>query len=161
MEIERLKALAEPIVKEFDCDLVLLTFQREKSDWVLRLMIEKCGSDPMVDSGVDVKLCTAVSRKFDELLEAGNLIDKNYTLEVSSPGIERPLTCKKDYERFLGRKVKIRTREVINGKKRITGTIEEVDDLAVKVKSDSGKDVMIIQFDTISKANLLYDPKRL
>ena len=161
MEIKRLTALAKPLVKDYGCDLVLLTFVREKPGWVLRLMIEKSGSDPLVDSGVDVKLCVAISRKFDDLIDEADFIKKAYTLEVSSPGIERPLTCQKDYERFVGKQAKIRTCLVIDGKKRFTGIIENVDDHAVKLKPDSGKNGVLLPFEMISRANLLYDPKRL
>jgi ribosome maturation factor RimP len=161
MDPSQLTALAEPIVKSSGFDLVLLSFEREKSGLVLRLLIEKSGCDPLVDSGVDLKSCSAISRQFGELLEAGDLIDKQYTLEVSSPGIERPLTCPQDFVRFSGRKVKIRTRAPIDGKKRFTGILEKADETIVRVKLDPGSKTVDIPMELITRANLVYIPKRI
>ncbi|MBN2528373.1 MAG: ribosome maturation factor RimP [Deltaproteobacteria bacterium] len=154
--------LAEPVVRRYDCEIVQLTFVREKPGWVLRLLVEKSGSDPFVSSGIDHEICSGISREFGELLEVGEVIDKHFVLEVSSPGIERPLTCLDDFRRFLSRRVKLKTRDAIDGKNKFTGTIQEVRHEVVFLKTDAGKKTVVeINYDLITRANLVFDIRML
>lgn len=157
----QLQNAALPIVKRHGCDLVTLTFIREKPGWVLRLMVEKSGSDPAVGSGVDLQLCSSISRELGELIETQNLIDKAFVLEVSSPGIERPLTCEADFVRFANRVAKIKTRQAVDGKKKFQGKLLGADSSMVRVELNGGKKVVEIPHDLIAKANLVFDPSML
>ena len=149
--------LAKPVVDRYDCEIVQLTFVREKPGWVLRLLVEKSGSDPFVGSGIDHGICSGISREFGELLEGDEVIDRHFVLEVSSPGIERPLTCLEDYRRFSGRRVKLKTNEAVNGKRKFIGKIEDVRDNVVFLETDAGKKVVEIDFHLIARANLVFD----
>ena len=97
----KIKKLIEiPILKK-NIELVDLEWKRERGAWVLRLFIDKPG-------GVTIGDCAKISELVGKILDKEDIIHRSYILEVSSPGIERPLVKKEDYERFKGEKVKIR-----------------------------------------------------
>ena len=89
----------------------------------------RCGSTSTVPDGVDLALCERVTGELRDLLE-------RYSLEVSSPGADRPLTKPEHFRRFLGRKVKVRTSEAIAGRRNFTGTLTDADDEGVCVDAD-------------------------
>jgi len=157
-----LVALAEPIVRSFGCDIVLLTFQRGKDGHLLRLFVEKEGSDPFVGSGVDHAVCAGISHRLGDLLETNEDVPP-FLLEVSSPGIERPLVKPADYVRFAGRRVRIRTKEAVAGQKNHQGVLLGVQDELVRVELETGGITVDIPMASIGKANLIFDmnvPKR-
>ncbi len=96
--------------------------------------------------GVDLALCEQVTNQLRDLLES-------YSLEVSSPGLDRPLTKPEHYRQFLGRRVRVRTREAIGGRKKFTGTLAEADERSVKVE-DSG-DAIEIPLSHVHRSNLV------
>jgi ribosome maturation factor RimP len=98
--------------------------------------------------GVDLALCERVTRELRDLLES-------WTLEVSSPGADRPLTKPEHFRRYLGRRVKVRTREEIEGHRSFTGTLTDADDDAVLV--DSGGGAVRIPLTGIRRSNLVPD----
>ncbi|MGD8724351.1 MAG: ribosome maturation factor RimP, partial [Desulfobacterales bacterium] len=103
--------------------------------------------------GVSIDDCVNVSRQLNDLLDV-NLDDMGpYTLEVTSPGPERPLSKLKDYERFKGRKAKIKTRQPINEQKNFTGTI--IGASAEQIKLSSNEKTVVIPFGHIAKARLV------
>ena len=85
--------MADPICVAHDAEIVDVEWLREGADWVLRLYVDRL-------SGVDHELCADVSRAMGEALDDADFIEPVYTLEVSSPGVERPLKKAKDYQRF-------------------------------------------------------------
>ncbi len=99
--IDRITELVEPILVEKGFELVLLEYRREERDMVLRLFVDKEG-------GVTLDDCVEISREVSVLLEVEDPITSAYRLEVSSPGIDRPLTRPADYERFCLRLAKIK-----------------------------------------------------
>jgi ribosome maturation factor RimP len=99
--VARITELVEPILVEKGFELVLLEYRREERDMVLRLFVDKEG-------GITLDDCAEVSREVSVLLEVEDPIDSAYRLEVSSPGIDRPLTRPADYERFRQRLAKIK-----------------------------------------------------
>lgn len=153
-DIRELENVATPIAQHWGCDIVLLTFAREKQGWVLRVLVEKTGADPAKGSGVDHQTCAGISRELDDLIESAELIDRAYVLEVSSPGIERPLTCPGDFQRFADREVKIRTKHAIDNRKRFQGVILSSDTELVRVRV--GKKILEIPHASIAKANLVF-----
>lgn len=106
--------------------------------------------------GVFLEDCETVSKSLGELLDLHDPIPTGYVLEVSSPGAERPLTKKKDFLRFLGGQVKIRTIDKIDGSKNFTGILAEVREDGLLLKGV--KEEVEIPFQNIFKANL-YDKK--
>ena len=105
--VDELLDLTEPILEDFGCELVDLEFKQEGSEWFLRVFIDKEG-------GVVLDDCASVSREVSAVLEVENIIDRAYRLEVSSPGMDRPLKKPEDFERFSGQRVKIKTLDLID-----------------------------------------------
>ncbi len=144
----RLTALVEPVVTDLQLELVEVQFRREESGWVLRLIIDK-------EDGVSLDDCTGVSREIGRLLEVEDPIEQSYRLEVSSAGLERPLTQEKDYLRFRHRKAKIKTREPIDNQKVFVGTIEDLHNKVLTLQTDSGE--RQLPLDMIVKARLVFE----
>ncbi|MFZ3101395.1 MAG: ribosome maturation factor RimP [Desulfitobacteriaceae bacterium] len=107
--IEQLvSVLIEPIIKEKGLELVDVEYIKEGAHWYLRLFIDKNG-------GVDLDDCSEVSHAVSELLDTADAIQQAYMLEVSSPGLERPLKKTEDFQRFQGKLVAIKTNKLYEG----------------------------------------------
>lgn len=118
-EVEELWNLAEPHVEGFGLELVELQWTREPEGWVLRLFIDRPGADGMVT----FEDCERVSRDISAALDVADAINHAYRLEVSSPGIERPLRRLRDFKRFAGKKAKIKTTDPVEGRRNFSGTL--------------------------------------
>ena len=123
---------------EFDPTLELIALEHSGPD-ALRLYIDHPG-------GVDLRLCEQVTNQLRDLLV-------DYSLEVSSPGAERPLTKPEHFRRFLGRRVRVRTREEVHGRRSFTGTIAAADEQAVEVALPDG--AITIPHERIRRSNLI------
>lgn len=108
--------MALPVVQEAGLELVEVRYVKEGGRWYLRIFIDKPG-------GVGLDDCQKISQEIDKLLDEKDPIPHSYNLEVSSPGVERPLKKPADYVRFAGRLAKITTFTPFNGKKNFTGRI--------------------------------------
>ena len=110
-EIQRqVDELAEALVIAEGMELVDLEYRRQGPRWMLRLFIDK-------ESGVTIDDCANISRQLGDLLDAKDIIPQAYVLEVSSPGLNRPLKKKEDFSRFAGRKVQLRLVSPMDGRK--------------------------------------------
>ncbi|HSO73114.1 MAG TPA: ribosome maturation factor RimP, partial [Thermodesulfobacteriota bacterium] len=105
----RIKALAETLLQEEKMELADMELLREGRGWVLRLFIDKTG-------GVTLDDCASVSRQFGDQLEVEDLIPFRYTLEVSSPGLDRPLKKDRDFLRHIGNQIQVVTRSPWEGR---------------------------------------------
>ncbi|KUO73499.1 MAG: ribosome maturation factor RimP [Desulfosporosinus sp. BRH_c37] len=112
----RIGLLVEPIVREKGLELVNVEYIREGAHWYLRLYIDKVG-------GVDMDDCSEVSHMVGEMLDQKNLIPQAYMLEVSSPGLERPLKKEEDFIRFQGSLVTVITTSLFQGYKEFSGNL--------------------------------------
>ena len=137
-----------PILGDEGLELVDVEFQREKQGWVLRVYIDKPG-------GVTLDDCTDISYQLSAVLDVEDLIDTSYTLEVSSPGLTRPLKELNDYERYKGQLVKIKTYKPIDGKKVFRGKLIGLENEIVKIEDEKGE--REIPFEDIAKANLNFE----
>lgn len=146
--VSRVASLVEPVVQEAGCELVEVQFQRENRGWVLRLVIDS-------EKGVTLDECVLVSREVGNLLEIEDVIDRAYNLEVSSPGLDRPLKGLQDFQRFRGRKAKVVTRESIDRQQVFIGPIEAVDNDVIILKTEHG--TVRIPYSQVSKARLEID----
>ena len=140
--LEKIREEAERVVERYGLEVFDLTFRRESRGWVLRLTID----NPV--GYVSIKDCELVSRDLERWLDEEDLIERSYTLEVSSPGLDRPLRSIKDFERFAGKLVKI----VMEDGTTIVGRILSVEDGSIKVKD--GRKEKVIQYNDIRRANL-------
>ena len=127
--IATIQDFAEPVLVELGLELVEVQFRPEAHGWVLRLFIDKEG-------GVTIDDCADVSREISAYLEAEDLIEHSYHLEVSSPGLERPLKRLEDFERFSGRKARIKLKEPVGEQRVFVGTLAGVEDQAVSLLVD-------------------------
>jgi ribosome maturation factor RimP len=100
--------------------------------------------------------CEIVSRQVETVLDAENLFPGNYTLEISSPGVERKLKKWKDFERFQGQRVKVVLREPVEGVKHLEGVLQAAQDGALRVDLPDGKTVQF-PFEQVDRANLKFD----
>ncbi len=146
MDIEKkIEKISRPILDSLGVELVDIEFRREPNGWVLRLYIDKEG-------GVNLDDCSVVSGEVGMAMDVEELIDHPYNIEVSSPGLTRPLKKLKDFERFSGRKVKIKCFEALCGRKSFVCMLNGVDGENIIVTLDG--DEMKIPFGNIAKANL-------
>lgn len=115
---------------------------------ILQIMAERADGAPMT-----VEDCADISRSVSAVLDVEDPIKAAYTLEVSSPGIDRPLTRLKDYERFAGFEAKLETRIAVDGRKRFKGMLKGVEDGLVSIDTEQG--AAKLEFDNILRAKLV------
>jgi len=154
----RITAVAAPVLKTHGAELVDIEFKSENRGWVLRLFIEKLGSSERnastKDAAVDLQLCTNVARDLSPALDVADVIPHRYHLEVSSPGVERPLRTLRDFVRFSGQKAKVRLLAAVRGQKVLIGTIATKGEM-ISI-DDSGRSVDVT-FDQIEQARLVFE----
>ncbi|NMB11112.1 MAG: ribosome maturation factor RimP [Firmicutes bacterium] len=138
--------LVEEILSDYpEIELVNVEYAKEGPDWVLRVFIDKVG-------GVSLDDCEKVSRRLSSSLDDADPIPGSYSLEVSSPGLERPLTRDAHFERFAGHLVQIRTYAPFQGQKLWEGQLLGLEDGAVVVEVEG--EIVRIPRDQVAKANL-------
>jgi ribosome maturation factor RimP len=145
---ETLNELVEPICEQMGYDLVRLQLQGGNSRKVLQIMAERKDRKAMT-----VDDCADLSRAISPVLDEKDPIEDNYTLEVSSPGIDRPLVKLDDFNRFKGFEAKVEAASLINGRKRFSGRLQGVDGDNVVIFFE-GADV-VVPFDLVAKAKLV------
>ncbi len=150
----RVKELAEPILSSLGLELVELEYKRGGRESVLRLYIDKVG-------GVTLDDCAVVSRELSRVLDVEDFIRGHYNLEVSSPGLNRPLKTENDFQRYRGRLVKIRTSEPFpddagNPRKTFLGVLQGLEDGVVRVTLTEGQGAGI-PLEKITRANLEFE----
>ena len=140
------RKLAEPLCSAEGMELVFIEFQAEPGGRILRLYIDRPG-------GVTLDDCVDISRQLSDLLDVGLETDEPYSLEVSSPGANRPLGKLEDFNRFKGQEAKIQLVEPIDGQKNFNGTLMGVEDRLITILTNDK--TVAIRFDTITKARLI------
>lgn len=150
----RVIAIAQPILESLRIELVDIEFRRSGKELILCLYIDKEG-------GVTIDDCADVSRELSLIIDVEDFIPGNYSLEVSSPGLDRPLKKESDYERFAGKLVKIKTYEPFpddagNRRKTFLGQLVGLKDGHVGVKLTEGQTASI-PLERIAKANLEFE----
>lgn len=142
---EHIQALLEPVISSMGYELVGIDFQAG-SGGLLRIYIDR-------EQGITVDDCARVSHQVSGVLDVEDPLQGSYTLEVSSPGLDRPLFTLEQFRHFIGHQVKLRLRMAIDGRRRFSGTIVDVGDKDVTVAIDGEQQV--ISLDMIEKANLV------
>ena len=146
--LEQVYQTVEPILSSQGIELVDLEYQREAQGWVLRLYIDREG-------GITLEDCTQVNRELGTVLEVKDLIPNSYTLEVSSPGLTRPLKKPADFIKYRLQKVKVKTVGPIEGRKNFKGILLGL--IADKVQLEVEKKIYEIPLQNIAKANLVFE----
>ena len=125
----RAEELLMPIIEENNYELVDVEYVKEAGSWYLRAYIDKEG-------GFTIGDCEKVSRAFSDLLDEHDFIEDAYILEVSSPGLGRPLKKEKDYVRSMGKELEIRTYRALDGEKEFYGILTAYDDKTVTIRQE-------------------------
>ncbi len=126
---QKAEALLAPIVEAQDFELVDVEYVKEAGNWYLRGYIDKPG-------GITVNDCEAVSRLFSDKLDENDFIEDSYIMEISSPGLDRPLKKEKDFKRSLGKLVEIRTYRPVDKQKEFCGVLKAYDSNSVTIDEE-------------------------
>lgn len=142
-----LRDLLEPAVRTLGYELVGIEYHPSGKHSVLRIYIDK-------DDGITLDDCTAVSHQVSGILDVEDPVPGQYTLEVSSPGLDRPLFQAADYDRFKGETVKLRTRLPIDGQRKFKGRLQGMQQDDVVIVDDAGNEVRL-PLEQIEQARLV------
>jgi ribosome maturation factor RimP len=143
-----LESMLEPVVSTAGMELVDLTFRREGGGKILRVTIDR-------DGGLDLESISQVSKRISRRLDTEGFDPGPYSLEVTSPGLERPLRRPEDFAKRVGQKVKVKTTEPVDGEYVHVGTLVGADDAAVTVATDAGE--RRVAHDRIEKARTVFE----
>jgi ribosome maturation factor RimP len=149
--VERVWKISEPVTSQHGFEIVDVQYRPERGRTVLRVLVDRQDG-----SGVTLDDLTRVNRELGDLLEVSNVITTQYTLEVSSPGINRPLTRPEHFPRYTGKRVRVRTEGAIEGRRNFLGTLLAVGDDALTLRLEDGTTVRIA-FAAVERANYEHD----
>lgn len=133
---QRTEALLLPIIEKHHFELVDVEYVKEGGAWYLRAYIDKPG-------GITVDDCEAVNRALSDRMDEEDFIEESYILEVSSPGLGRPLKKEKDFQRSLGEEVEVRAYRAVNGQKEFTGALTAYDKDTVTIEIAEGESLTL------------------
>jgi ribosome maturation factor RimP len=150
-QAERIRGLCEGVIAREGYELVDVQMVSERGRAILRMFIDSV-SDSTSELGVGVDDCARVSRMVGDILEVDEALSDTYTLEVSSPGLFRPLTKPEHFDRVVGERIKVKTFAKHEGRKVFTGILTGLREGMVSVEVDGA--VFSVPLDGVSKANL-------
>jgi ribosome maturation factor RimP len=137
--VEQIRAMAGRVAGSYGLDIFDVQFRREGRGMVLRVQIDRPGTGATAEDSVSVEDCAKVSRDLSAMLDVEDIVPTAYTLEVSSPGLDRPLRARADYDRFSGRRAKLVVREAVDGQMFFKGRLGGVEDRDVVIDTDDGR----------------------
>ena len=146
---EKTEKLLEPILEANHFELVDVEYVKEGGSWYLRAYIDKPG-------GITVDDCEIVNRALGDLLDEHDFIEESYILEVSSPGLGRPLKKERDFARSLGEEVEIRTYRMVNKQKEFRGILKAYDKDTVTIETEEEEE-QIFERENIALIRLAFD----
>lgn len=151
---EDLRALIEPLAAEHELELVDAVLQRGSGPGRLTVVVDT----PSGDGRVPVDRCAELSRELSSHLDASDAFDARYTLEVTSPGLDRVLTREKDFELACGSEIKVETRAPVDGARRFRGKLVDFQDGNARVVVDGSE--RVIPFSEVARAKRIYEFSR-
>lgn len=146
---ELVTGLAEPLAAQHGLELVDVEYVREGQSWYLRVFIDKPG-------GVTHDDCQVVSEALSDKLDELDPIPQSYYLEVSSPGVERPLKKPEHFERFQGSLVAVHCYRAVNGRKKWQGKLIGLTPAGIELETETGR--QIVPQEAVAKAHLVFEP---
>lgn len=158
--IKKVTDYIEPIIDGMGLELVDVEYLSNQGRWVLRIYIDKAGGvnkgvTEGVAGGVTIDDCARVSSEIGDLIDVKEIIDHEYVLEVSSPGLNRPLKKEKDFIRALDKKIKVRMAVPMMGRRNFTGYLKKFQAQTLYLEMESGH--VTLPWRDIDKANLVYE----
>lgn len=145
--LDQVRALAESILQAEGMELVHIEFVSEGKQWFLRLYIDREG-------GVTIDDCVKVSRQLGYEMDVADTIPHGYSLEVSSPGVDRVVGKPKDFQRFSGERIRMKLKEAVAGRRNVSGVLMGMDTDQQHVRVDVDGDILEIPIGHIRRANL-------
>jgi ribosome maturation factor RimP len=149
--VNRIEALVAPILSDMNVELVDLTYEKTHSGWTLCFYCDKLG-------GITLDDCSQLSGILGDLLDQNNVFDHPYSLEVSSPGLNRPLKKLKDFQNFIGELVDVKLYAPLEGQKNFHGVLLGANDTHIRLREDGRPEVELPR-SQVAKANLNPDIK--
>jgi ribosome maturation factor RimP len=153
LKADLLKEKIGPLVEEEGLEIVEFEFSGTGSSSVLRIFVDKSG-------GVNIEQCASLSRKLGDFLDTEDLIPGRYTLEISSPGLDRPLASSEDFRRKVGEKVRVFLKEKLDGKTELEGRIKDIQKQnLLLIESYGGKkqeEERMIPLEKVAKAKIIF-----
>ena len=140
--------LIEPGLLAKGIELVDVEFKKEGKNWVLRVFIDKEG-------GITLEDCQKISNLVGDLIEVEEVIEPTYTMEVSSPGLNRVLKKEKDFIRFSGKKIGVQCHTPLNGRKNFNGVLKDFKNQSIHLEVDG--ELQTIPINRVAKANLVIE----
>jgi ribosome maturation factor RimP len=160
---DQVRPIAARVAAGRGLDVFDVQFRREAGGMVLRVLLDRAGPAATAEESVSIEDCTHVSRDLSAVLDVEDVVPTAYTLEVSSPGLDRPLRGASDYRRFAGRRAKIVMRQPVDGQGYFKGRLAGLEDIGVGAAASPGAAVLIdddegrrhrVPVDLITRANL-------
>ncbi len=160
IDLQRITAIATPVIEGAGYELVDLEWKRDLGGWVLRLYIDKPGGPHAPGQGISLDGCAEVSQELSAVLDVSDAVPgaDHYSLEVSSPGLDRPLRRDSDFSRAVGKKVKVRTRRPLGpppGRRNFAGALVDFANSTLKI--DVGDRTCEVPVGEIEKAHLVFE----
>ena len=149
--VERVRQIAERVAASEGMEVVDVEFRGKGGGSLLRIFIDKPG-------GVTHEDCATISNQVGAILDVEDPVPSSYTLEVSSPGVQRRLRCRADFERFAGKKVRLILKQPVEGQRLLVGRLEGFQNDAVKLTLDRGQ-AALVPYDHVERANLVFEWK--
>ena len=150
LTVQHIHQLLEPGAEALDYELLAVELSGSESQ-ILRIYIDR-------EDGVTIDDCAKASRQFSAILDVEDPMTNRYTLEVSSPGLDRPLAKPEHFQAQIGEKVKIKTATLIDGRRRFTGIVESASEQSVVLDIDG--EPVELHFTDMDRARLVYDYER-
>jgi len=151
--VEQVKTVASRVAASYGLEIFDVQFRREAPGMVLRVQIDRPGPAATAKECVSVEDCARVSRELSAILDVEDVVPIAYTLEVSSPGLDRPLRQLDDFRRFTGRRAKLVMRERVDGQGFFKGRLGGLEGTDVLIDADDGR-THRVPVDIITRANL-------
>lgn len=147
-DLQAIEETVESALAQDAFELVDMNYVQEGGRWILRFFVDKHG-------GINLDDCQRVSEKIGSILDAAEMMTHSYSLEVSSPGLDRILKKEKDFERFSGHRVKVRLKKAQNGRRKFQGYLRGTEDDSLVL--ESGDSTIRLRLASIEEARL--DPE--
>lgn len=146
--VEKVARLIEPILDDMGIELVDVVYLSEGGRWILRIYVNR-------DGGISLDDCVQVSREIEDVIEVRDFFRQPYVLEVSSPGLNRPLKREKDFAGAIGKKVAIQMTSPVEGRRNFQGRLASLEDGVLCVITDKTR--CLLPLGNVKKANLVYE----
>src|SRR6188474_2183998 len=137
--VERVRPVAARVAASHGLEIFDVQYRREAAGMVLRIQIDRPGPAATAEDSVSVDDCAVVSRDLSAVLDVEDIVPTAYTLEVSSPGLDRPLRTVDDFRRFAGRRAKLVMREAVDGQRFFKGRLGGIENNDVLIDADDGR----------------------